>query len=302
MELKNFVSGKIILNESVHRLEQNGAVFNIHYWGAMPNHYNTLRHKHSFFEVCYVVEGEGSYIDGNDIYPLQKNTMFLSRPDVSHQIKSESGLFLLVVAFELMESESSDQWISNIESAKQCPRVILEAEEETVPVLLWKALLIQAAKPDQGFVKEGLKHLAANLIFSILYSFVPISQGEKRQDLPAPASQLLKQVIVYIRDNLSGSLKLKDVAGHFHISSRHLSRLFVSEAGVSYSDFIQNERIKKAATLLKTTDLSTHEIAEKTGYSSVHYFTRVFTSIMRDPPGRFRSLYTNLKTQEFTDY
>ncbi|SDI38242.1 AraC family transcriptional regulator [Alteribacillus bidgolensis] len=302
MTLNNFVSGKIFLNEYVHRLEQNGAVFNIPYWGAMPNHYNTLHHKHSFFEVCYVVEGEGTYIDGDDVYPLKRNTIFLSRPGVSHQIKSEQGLFLVYVAFQLVESESSDEWITIIENAKHCPKIIFEVNEDTVPVLLWKSLLIQASEPKHDLLKEALTNLAGSLIFSIIHSFVPISKKEESVHLPAPSSQFLKQVIIYIRDNLSDSLKMTDIADHFHVSRRHLSRLFVSEIGMSYSDFVQNERIERAATLLKSTSLSISEIAEESGFSEVHYFTRVFTSKMRNPPGRFRSLYSNLKTKDFTEY
>ncbi|WP_091273694.1 AraC family transcriptional regulator [Alteribacillus persepolensis] len=296
------MSGKIFLNECVHRVQRNGAVFNIYYWGGVPNHYNTLRHKHSFFEACYVVEGEGAYIDGGDTYSLQRNSVFLSRPDVSHQIKSDSGIFLLFVAFELVASESSDEWSRLIEDAKQCPRVILNAGEETASVLLWKALLIQAAGPKYSFLKDSLFHLAAALIFSLVHTFAPNSKGKARKKSPASSSQLLKQVIFYIRDNVSETLKMTDVADHFHISRRHLTRLFASEIGVSYSDFVQNERIKRAVALLKSTNLSVSEIAEESGFSTVHYFTRVFTSKMRNPPGRFRMLYSNVKTNRFTEY
>ncbi|WP_158734604.1 AraC family transcriptional regulator [Alteribacillus sp. YIM 98480] len=303
MRPSHFVSGKIILNKTVNRIEQNGAVFNIHYWGAMPEHFNTLRHKHSFFEVCYVVEGEGVYIDGDRTYPLKGNTIFLSRPDVSHQLKSEKGLLLVHVAFELIESESSQEWIKIIDDAKQCSEIIAYVNEENAAAMLWKSLFIQAAKTDHSFLQEMLTNLAGNLILSLIGTFVSLSRNEKSKDLGASSSSpLLKQVKLHIRDNLSGPLKLTDVASHFHVSSRHLSRLFVSELDVSYSEFVQNERIQKAASLLKTTDLSISDIAEECGFSTVHYFTRVFTSIMRDPPGRFRSLYTNLKTTEFTDY
>jgi mannose-6-phosphate isomerase-like protein (cupin superfamily) len=104
---------------------QNGATFKVHYWGAMPKHYNNLLHKHSFFEVCYVVEGTGYYYDDGKTFSLQGNTMFLSRPEVLHQIESESGLFLLYVAFELIESESSKEWKSIIKKAKECSDILV---------------------------------------------------------------------------------------------------------------------------------------------------------------------------------
>lgn len=302
MSLSNFVSGKIPLNHYVHRLVQNEASFHVHYWGCMPNHYNNLLHKHAFFEVCYVVDGKGYYKENSLAYPLKANTMFISRPNTLHQIESDDGLFLLYVAFELIESDSSDEWKKIIADAKQCSQVIVHLEEDSVAPLLWKSLLIQATKPEHVFFEENLKNLSFSLIYSLLQKFVPFSNKSNQKNLTVKSSPILHQVKLHIRDNLSDSLKLTDIASHFHVSGRHLSRIFVTELGQSYSDFVQNERIQKAATLLKTTDLSIKHIAEKCGFTTVHYFTRVFTDIMCNPPGRFRSLYTNLKTTTFTDY
>ncbi|GAA3330877.1 hypothetical protein GCM10020331_085160 [Ectobacillus funiculus] len=143
--------GKISLNQYAHRLVQNGASFHVHYWGVMPKHYDNLPHKHSFFEVCFVIDGEGEYVDNDFTYSLQKNTMFCSRPDVLHQVKSENGLFLLYVAFELIESESSEEWINIMEEASQRSKVVIDVKEDTTAAQIWKFLLTQAAKPEQAF-------------------------------------------------------------------------------------------------------------------------------------------------------
>ncbi|WP_332631342.1 AraC family transcriptional regulator [Halalkalibacter flavus] len=291
MTLLNTVSGITPMNEYVHLLNHNGACFRIHYWGAMPKHYNNIFHKHSFFEICYVLEGEGYYVEEQGKkYSLYANTMFLSRPDVLHQIESEEGLFILYVAFELVESESSEEWVKIIEEAKQSSKVMLHVNEETIAVLLWKSLLQQAAKTDCVLFKETITSLASSLIQSLLEVFAPFPQNKIQEALPNPNSLLLYEVKLHIRDNLSNPLKLIDVADHFHVSGRHLSRIFVSELGVSFSEFVQNERIQRAATLLKATDLPIKDVAEESGFSTVHYFTSVFTSIMGKSPGRFRDL------------
>ncbi|WP_420489989.1 hypothetical protein [Neobacillus vireti] len=48
MDLNNYLSGKTSLNDYVHRLNQNNASFQVHYWGVMPKHYDNQLHKHSF--------------------------------------------------------------------------------------------------------------------------------------------------------------------------------------------------------------------------------------------------------------
>jgi YesN/AraC family two-component response regulator len=268
----------------------------------MPNHYNTLLHKHSFFEVCFVVDGEGEYIDNNSTYKLQKNTLFLSRPNVLHQIKSENGLFLLYIGLELIESESNDKWLKIMEQIEECTEIIIDVEVGASFLLLWESLLSQASQNDHPFFEEILMNIANSLILSLLERFSPMHAESSNQNVSnEETSPILTQAKLYIQDNLSDTLKLSDIAKHLHISSRHLSRLFVKELGVSYSEYVKKERIQKSAMLLKTTNLSIKEISEQTGFKNVHYFTRVFSATVRNPPGNFRTLYTNQEKMTYSE-
>lgn len=299
--MDKFVLGKITLNEHIQHTGSDGVSFFVHYWGVMPQHYNNLLHKHSFFEVCYVLEGEGTYIDQGCIYQIKKNTMFLSRPDFLHQIKSDTGLFLLYVGFELIESESNEEWVTIIEEVKQCSEIVIDVKEDTASPLIWKSLLIQAAKSESTFLEEILSHLAHSLILSLIQAYGASSNRHNKKAVQKKSSLTLNLAKLYIKDNLSNSIKLTDTAIHLHVSSRHLSRLFKAELGISYSEYVQKERIQIAARLLKTTDLSIREIAQETGFPDVHYFTRVFTALMHSSPGRFRALYLKLKTVIYKD-
>jgi len=301
LNINHYLSGKVSLNQYAHRIAQNGASFQVHYWGVMPTHYDNLMHKHSFFEICYVVDGTGQYVDDDQTYSLQKNTIFFSRPEVLHQIKSEDGLFLLYVGFELIESESNEEWVRRLEEAKSCSKVVIHEKDDKDILLLWQSLLIQATKHERPFFNEILTNLASSLIFSLLQTFVSYSINDDYKIHPETTSLLINTATLHIKDNLSDSLKLADVARHLHISGRHLSRMFVSELGLNYSEYVQNERLQKAAELLKTTDMSIKDIAEETGFTSIYYFTRVFTSKFRSSPGRFRSLYSNVKTTMFNN-
>src|SRR5690554_3214654 len=103
MSFHSLISGKITLNQYAIRLANHGAVFHIHYWGVTPKHYNNLPHQHSFFEICYMVDGIGRYIENGQTYHLKESTLFLSKPGVQHQIKSLTGMFLLYIGFECIE-------------------------------------------------------------------------------------------------------------------------------------------------------------------------------------------------------
>src|SRR5690606_14372958 len=108
----SFQSGSIFLNQRFTRVSGNNATLHIHYWGAQSGHYNNHRHQHSFFEICYVVDGEGQYIDHQNSYRLKKGTLFLSRPYTKHQILSNEGLNLIFVGFEL--DQANDTYIEEL--------------------------------------------------------------------------------------------------------------------------------------------------------------------------------------------
>lgn len=288
-----------MLNQNAHHLMQNGAAFHVHYWGAVPEHYDTTLHKHSFLEICYVIDGKGTYLENECEYALHKDIIFFSRPEVLHQIRSKEGLALVYVAFELIESESSEEWINMIDIVKRCQQTVMESGEDTAANLLWKALLMESIKSQNSFFKSMLANLSASLIISLLQMFAPQANGQV--NISENSSSLLAQAKLFIKDNLANDLKLSHVANHLHISGRHLSRIFVSELGINFSKFVQKERMKRAATLLKTTDLSIKDIARETGFMDVHYFTRVFTDTMREPPGRFRTLYMDSEKIIYTD-
>ncbi len=241
----NLIAGKISLNERVHRTQGNGVSFHVHYWGVMPKHYDNVPHKHSFFEVCYVLEGRGTYIDDGRPYSVKENTIFLSKPGVLHHIKSDKGLFLLYVGFELIESESSEKWITLIEEAKRCSEVVIDVKEDGTAPFIWKSLLNHVTKSEDAFFEEILINLAHSLLLSLINTFVlPLNYHQKA--VQKTSSLTLNLAKLYIKDNLANSIKLTDTATHLHLSTRHLSRLFKTELGVSYSEYVQNERIRRA--------------------------------------------------------
>ena len=83
-------------------------------------------------------------------------------------------------------------------------------------------------------------------------------------------------------------LKLSDIAELFFYNEVYLGRLFKSEVGKSFNDYINSQRIKSACSLL-TTPLSIIEISEQIGYNSVTYFNRVFKKYTGLTPTEYRS-------------
>jgi AraC-like DNA-binding protein/uncharacterized cupin superfamily protein len=275
------------LNEYVRQLAGDDLFFKIYYWGVNPRHYDNPFHKHSFFEICYVMDGQGTYSEHDSNYPLQAGTLFLSRPGMTHQIRSRSGLFLIYIAFEAREDKSSASAYEIYQQLYDTGRFYIEDASSISAAPLWKALLLEAANRRQPFQKEVTAGLARGLLLSFLSIFAD-RQEHRKIISPSTASTLLYRAKLYIRDNLSDPIKLQDVARYLHISGRHLSRLFAAELGGTFTHYLRSERLQAAAGLLENTDLSIKQVAEMTGFGSVHYFTRIFSVEMKKTPGSYR--------------
>ncbi len=104
----------------------------------------------------------------------------------------------------------------------------------------------------------------------------------------------VKQAKTYIDKNfVDKNITLQTVADSIGIGASYLSRLMREQLGVSFVDYLADVRMKNAALLIKNSpkDTMIYEIAEEVGYSSQHYFSRVFKSFYGMSPLQYREKY-----------
>jgi AraC family transcriptional regulator len=92
----------------------------------------------------------------------------------------------------------------------------------------------------------------------------------------------------YINDNLSTDIKLSNLSELIGISQFHFSRLFKQSVGMSPHQYVINQRIERAKSLLKNPQLSVIEIAFLCGFSSHSHFGKYFRQITGLTPKDYR--------------
>lgn len=101
-------------------------------------------------------------------------------------------------------------------------------------------------------------------------------------------SPLVQKVINTINLNLSDQLSPKSLAAMYYISPSYLSSLFKQDTGTTLTDFINTQRIQRAANLLSTTEQNISVVAEQVGILDVNYFTKMFKKSMGSTPTQYR--------------
>ena len=99
----------------------------------------------------------------------------------------------------------------------------------------------------------------------------------------------LRNALEYLQRHLSDPNALQKVSEQLCVSPRQCQRLFRVAMGCSPSEYLTELRMRRAVSLLISTNLSVSEIALEVGYLSLSHFSRVFRERFGKTPRAFRA-------------
>jgi AraC-like DNA-binding protein len=99
--------------------------------------------------------------------------------------------------------------------------------------------------------------------------------------------------IQYIHTNLATFITVDLLAKRANQHPDYFSRLFQENTGMRPLAYLQMKRVERAQLLITTTDLAFSEIANRTGFDSLSYFSRSFRILIGMSPGAFKKLNRN---------
>jgi len=102
------------------------------------------------------------------------------------------------------------------------------------------------------------------------------------------SSNRLAFVIRYIREHLDEELSIDELSDKAYMSESNFYRVFKNELGLSPISFINNERLKKAASMLKDPSRQIKEVYLECGFNSLSYFNRVFKRVYHMSPSAYQ--------------
>ena len=101
-------------------------------------------------------------------------------------------------------------------------------------------------------------------------------------------SRRIAKVCEYIDQNLDKDLSLAEVAALVNMSESAFSHFFKKRTGLSYINYVNNQRIARACTLLSDTTLSASEICYDCGFNNKSNFIRIFRKKKNMTPIEYR--------------
>ena len=97
----------------------------------------------------------------------------------------------------------------------------------------------------------------------------------------------------YIQANIGGNLSIRHLAVRAGYTEYYFSRKFKQEMKCSISEYVKQEKIRRAKLLLSSTNMSIIDISNELGFNSRSYFSDTFQKLTGESPGEYRG--KNLK-------
>ena len=107
---------------------------------------------------------------------------------------------------------------------------------------------------------------------------------------PEQKSSIVKDLLQYLEWNYQYDITVNELAAHkYFVNPSYLSRLFKAETGMTFSKYLKELRMKKAAELLKESELKIGDVACCVGYNDVSYFIQTFKKQYSMTPEQFKN-------------
>jgi AraC family transcriptional regulator len=120
----------------------------------------------------------------------------------------------------------------------------------------------------------------------------PLVSHRRPQEIRAariPAHKL-RCTLAYVEAHIAGDLRVEALARAVGMSAFHFAHAFRQATGVPPHRYVMEKRIARGKDLLRETELTLDEIAQRVGYSSQSHFSVAFRKTVGIAPSAFRRL------------
>lgn len=236
-------------------------------------------HWHDYIEFELVVSGTAEHVYNAEEYTLERgNAHILSYYDF-HKMTFTSDAVVYCIHFDksMLHPEIFEFLTYNSFRCKF-------DEAETVRLINRIDELVAEKESTDSLRDIMIKNLINELMITMIRKCTP-AQVE-----PAPLP--IQQAISYLNEHFNEKITLEKMAKDLSFSANYIGKLFKSQMNCSFNEYVNTLRLKHACNLLLSSNMSTKEIADASGYSSIEYFMYAFKKKMMMTPGEYRNQET----------
>ena len=230
-------------------------------------------HMHRCYEFVLMVSGEMNMRIEKQEYLLKEGDLVLIKPNRLHSYDSpqEGGGKCIICVF----SNDLIAAVSDSLMKYKLPSPLIHE----VPTFYRQMFMSMDENKDMATIKGFLY-----TICGLFYQDIDFSS----EDNVAKDSVLLRDIFIYLENNISEACTLKGLAEALGYHPAYISRYFTQTVGLPFYTYVQSIKVDRACYLLTNTQDSILSIAIQCGFTTLSSFNRTFRIAKGMTPREYR--------------
>lgn len=239
--------------------------------------YDVIRKNSYACSIEYVYSGEGVIQENSNIYKISAGDFFILHPGTYHHYYTNPKKPWKKI-FITLEGDTTFPMtllkLYKIDNITHFPCINTPINLESI---------YEAVKSDSSDIALKLEKMVSHLIIELAH----------RSNFQV-SNTLALEIKKFIDKRLYTRITIEEISKEFHISTSYFTRIFKKSIGVSPITYIQDAKLNIAKTMLSTTHIPIHIIAEKLAFSNAGHLTNKFTAVVGMSPSEYREKNSNI--------
>lgn len=249
------------------------------------------KHFHNLLEIGYCHYGDGKLILGEEERAFAGGMVSVIPPNYLHHTLSNNNeiayweyLFVDVEKFLIENYKDDIQRIKSLtKRIYQEARFINENENKRLVLLIRE--ILEELRGEKELYMESVRGLLLSALMEILRMG---GQAEEKHLSAGNGSARISPALFYISEYYSEKIKIEKLAEVCHMSETHFRRVFVKCMHMTPVEYVNLVRIRMACEMLKKSEDSMEEIAERAGFDTLSTFNRNFRKLVGNSPYQWK--------------
>lgn len=261
-------------------------IANIHYF-EFTKQYQTFKDRHAFRELLYVDSGFIMAEAENYTGIVKENQLLIHRADEPHSLScpEDEASSVIIIGFacaapELDYFAGHPVTLSDTQK-KLLTEIIKEGRSVFLPPYDVPNQRDMKKRKEYPFGADQMIKLKLETLFIELIRNSTNIPSEESQEFP---DDKIHDICQYLHDHFREKIPLSELCFLFGINKTTLCSRFRTVYGDTVVGYLNRLKIKEAKRLLRKGKYNLTEIADIVGFSSIHYFSRVFKQYENQSP------------------
>lgn len=272
-------------------------IISVHYFQYMSD-FSFPGESHDFWELVCVDRGEIDALAGDRRLTLKKGNILFHKPNEFHNVLTNGKVSpsLVVIGFECHSpaiKSFEDQLMSVQDTEKELMAQIIVEARNTFSGRLddpYQEELIFNSEPLTFGSAQLISHYLEQLMIHLYRRYFSYSLPVRSSRFLAEASSgndTYNRIVRYMEEHLGERMTIDRICRDNLVGRSQLQKLFRDTKGCGVIEFFSMMKIDTAKQMIRDNQLNFTQIADRLGYSSIHYFSRQFKQITTMTPSEY---------------